>query len=103
MSEHDWEAGFAKSLGVFLNGEAIPTLDARGEATRDDSFIVLFNAHFEPIEFTLPTMWGERWSVVLDTADALPPALAAVDQRLGKSGEPMVVDSRSLVVLRRLA
>jgi isoamylase len=103
MSEDDWEAGFAKSLGVFLNGDAIPTLDARGEATRDDSFIVLFNAHFEPIEFTLPSMWGERWSVVLDTADALPPALAEVDQRLGKSGEPMAVEARSLVVLRRLA
>ena len=37
MSEQDWQAGFAKSLGVFLNGDAIPTSDERGERVRDES------------------------------------------------------------------
>ena len=32
MSDQDWQAGFAKSLGVFLNGNAIPTRDERGRA-----------------------------------------------------------------------
>ncbi|HUS61829.1 MAG TPA: glycogen debranching protein GlgX, partial [Acidimicrobiales bacterium] len=104
MSQEDWDAGFAKSLGIYLNGDAIPTLDARGEPIRDDSFLVLFNAHFEPIDFLLPSQWGERWSVVLDTADALPPSIAGdEDQRLAKSGETLPVEARSLVVLRRLA
>jgi isoamylase len=104
MSEDDWDAGFAKSLGVFLNGDAIPTLDARGEPVTDDSFLILFNAHHEPIDFVVPASWGERWSVVLDTAEALPPSLVdEAEQRLAKSGESLRVESRSLAVLRRLA
>ena len=35
MSEEDWRAGFAKSLGVFLNGDAIPTPNERGERVVD--------------------------------------------------------------------
>ena len=50
MSEEDWQAGFAKSLGVFLNGDAIPTPNERGEPVRDDSFYVMFNAHHEPLD-----------------------------------------------------
>ena len=65
MSDHDWQAGFAKSLGVFLNGAAIPTMDERGERVVDDSFYVMFNAHHEPVEFALPEAWGERWTVIL--------------------------------------
>ena len=104
MSEDDWDAGFAKSLGVFLNGDAIPSRDSRGEPVTDDSFCVLFNAHHEPIEFTLPEQWGERWSVVMDTAEPLPPSLDPdAGQRLVKSGESVTTEARSLVLLRRLA
>jgi isoamylase len=99
MSEDDWGAGFAKSLGVFLNGECIPTTDARGEPTRDDSFIVLFNAHFEPLDFTIPTLWGDHWRVVLETAEPLPPADEAADT--AKAGEPFRVEPRALTLLRR--
>jgi glycogen operon protein len=104
MSQEDWDAGFAKSLGLYLNGDAIPTLDARGEPIKDDSFLVLFNASEELLDFTVPPLWGERWSVVLDTYEALPPSLVPeADQRLAKSGEWVPVESRSLVVLRRLS
>jgi glycogen operon protein len=104
MSEEDWEVGYAKSLGVFLNGDVIPTTDPRGEPIRDDSFLLLLNAHFERMDFTMPVLWGERWSVVLDTAEPLPPSLSAEpDQRLAKSGESFSVESRSFVMLRRLA
>ena len=64
MTDEDWQAGFAKSLGVFLNGDAHP--DARTSAASavvDDSFYLMFNAHHEPLEFTLPeAKWGERWT-----------------------------------------
>ena len=104
MSEEDWDAGFAKSLGVFLNGDAIPSRDDRGEPVVDDSFCVLFNAHHEPLDFQCPEQWGERWSIVMDTAEPLPPSLDPdAGQRLVKSGEPFEVSSRSLVLLRRLA
>jgi glycogen operon protein len=69
MSEEDWRAGFAKSLGVFLNGGAIPTPNERGEQIVDDSFYIMFNAHHEPLDFTLPeSKWGSCWSDVLDTS-----------------------------------
>src|SRR5438270_212225 len=54
MRDGDWHNGYAKSLGVFLNGEEIAAPDPRGRRVRDDSFFILFNAHFEPIRFTLP-------------------------------------------------
>ena len=39
-----------------------------GEEIVDDSFLLLFNAHFEPVEFTLPTRrFGARWELELAT------------------------------------
>ena len=35
MSDEDWGAGFAKSLGVFLNGDEIPSVDAAGRRVLD--------------------------------------------------------------------
>ncbi|MDP9072917.1 MAG: glycogen debranching protein GlgX [Actinomycetota bacterium] len=97
MSESDWQEGYAKSMGVFLNGEAIPSPDSRGDRIVDDTFLVLFNAHHEPIEFTLPAQrFGKRWIRTLDTADTL----AEGDQV--DADQKTVVDARSLVVLRRV-
>ncbi|MFT4165181.1 MAG: glycogen debranching protein GlgX [Microlunatus sp.] len=68
MDEGDWNSGFARSLMVFLNGDAIPELDKAGRAIRDDHFLLLFNAWSEPIIFTLPpTALGSNWLVRLDT------------------------------------
>ncbi len=54
MTDEDWDSGFARSVAVFLNGDAIREPDARGEPVKDDSFFLLFNGHYEPIDFTLP-------------------------------------------------
>jgi glycogen operon protein len=104
MSDEDWGAGFAKSLGVFLNGRAIPTPNERGEQIVDNSFYVMFNAHHEPLDFTLPeAKWGERWAEVLDTSadhDHLD------EEKLGPehpAGGALNVQPWSLRVLRRAA
>jgi isoamylase len=104
MSEDDWQAGFARSLGVFLNGRAIPTPNERGEQVIDDSFYVMLNSHHEPVEFRLPEQkWAERWAELLDTAadnDYL------TEEQLGPehgAGESMQVHPRSLILLRRLS
>jgi glycogen operon protein len=69
MSEEDWQQGFVKSLMVFLNGDQLHELDADGKRVRDASFLLLFNAHYEPLDFTLPpASFGEHWTVVVDTA-----------------------------------
>jgi glycogen operon protein len=97
MSEEDWNTGFAKSLGVFLNGEGIVAPDPHGEKIIDDSFYILFNSHHEPISFMLPSReWAHNWVVVLDTSEAC----FAEDERKYQAGQDIQVQSRSLVVLR---
>ena len=44
MSDDDWQVNFAKTLGVFLNGDALPWFDARGHPVRSGSFFMVFNA-----------------------------------------------------------
>jgi glycogen operon protein len=79
MTDPDWDVGYAKSLGVFLNGHAIPDPDVHGRPIVDDSFYLLFNGWDQEIDFTLPAArWAWSWDVVLDTGDA----------RAGQSGVP---------------
>jgi glycogen operon protein len=100
MSDDDWDSGFAKSVTVFLNGEAIREPDARGEPVKDDSFFLLFNGHYEAMDFTLPDIGaGERWDVVIDTAA---PMLGDAEPQAAKTGESIEVDARSVLVLRRV-
>jgi len=68
MSDREWAHDFARSLGVYLSGEALGEVDARGRAIRDDNFILLFNAHHERIDFRLPELCTCcTWRVELDT------------------------------------
>jgi len=100
MSGEDWESRFAKSVGVFLYGEVIPEPDPRGEPVTDESFFLLFNAHFEPIQFTLPELGvGDRWQVEVDTAA---PMLTEAEDRTVKTGEPVDVEARAVLVLRKV-
>ncbi|HEV7516536.1 MAG TPA: glycogen debranching protein GlgX, partial [Thermoanaerobaculia bacterium] len=70
MSEADWQQGFARSLAVFLNGDAIPGTDQRGEPVTDATFYLLFNAAEEPLSFRLPGgVWGGGWVQVFDTGE----------------------------------
>jgi isoamylase len=98
MSDEDWDAGFNKSIAVFLNGHGIPDRDARGQRVLDDSFILCFNAHNEPIEFALPAEeFGAKWGIVVDTGnrDATPSEELA-------AGAKLTVEAHSAVVLQAL-
>jgi isoamylase len=103
MSEDDWGAGFAKSLGVFLNGRGIQSLSERGEPVTDDSFYLMFNSHHEPLAFTLPEpQWGEQWTLILNTADEKD---LLAEQEIGpavEAGERIQVEPSSLILLRRM-
>lgn len=69
MEEENWGTDYARTLGVFLNGETIPNPNPKGEPTHDDNFYLIFNAHHEPLNFTLPShTWGITWVKELDTA-----------------------------------
>ena len=70
MTDEDWSQGFVKCLGVRLAGDLIGDMDERGEAIVDDTALILMNAHFESIPFTLPeTRADQVWERVLDTSD----------------------------------
>ena len=99
MSQEDWDNGWARSLGVFLNGSAIPDPDTRGNRVTDDSFLLLFNAHYETVDFTLPEQeYGEAWEIAISTAA---PLVDHVDDSLFKPRDTVPVDARATLVLRR--
>ena len=69
MKPEDWNSGF-KCVAMFLNGEAIPAPNERGERVVDDSFLLCFNAHSQAVDFVSPGKdYAEQWTAVLDTAD----------------------------------
>ncbi len=51
MQPEDWESGFGRAVGVFLNGRGIRERDHRGEPIVDKHFIVLFNAGDDIVDF----------------------------------------------------
>jgi glycogen operon protein len=97
MGEEDWQAGFAKALGVFLNGENLPSIDPKGEPLTDDSFLILFNADRDRMDFRLPPAgaWGSRWLRVLDTNDP------GDGEEPFEAGAAVPMEGLSTVVLRR--
>jgi len=97
MTEEDWTTGYAKSVAVFLNGEAISEPGPRGEQVVDESFLLLFNAHDDDLDFALPgTAYGSAWETVLDTVD---PDVG--DRPALRTGDKVKVAARSLLALRR--
>ncbi len=102
MTDEDWDVGFAKSLTVFLNGDAITEPDRRGQRIRDDSFLLLLHASESDLDFVVPpALYGEEWLRVLDTAGPDGPDGLADDQPAVKPGDAISMVSRSVQVLRR--
>jgi glycogen operon protein len=95
LGDGDWERDDAHALGVFLNGEEIPTHDSEGNPIDGRSFLLLFNAHHEPLAFTVPAGLGDVWETVLgsDARANHPPS--------SRPGDQLEINSRSLLILRR--
>jgi glycogen operon protein len=99
MTDHEWTQDFARSLAVYLAGEALAETDARGRRLQDDNFLLLLNAHHDAIEFLLPEMRaGRHWQVLLDTGFEHG---LAVDGRL-PAGELYRLGGRALALLIEL-
>ncbi len=97
MAEADWEdGGWMRTIGMMLFGDAPEIRDAQGRRVQDDDFLVLLNAHHEPVRFRLPEdVKALKWVVAFDTAR---PNLAPGKERLRATSFKLT--PRSFVVLR---
>ncbi|PPG40093.1 glycogen debranching protein GlgX [Pseudoclavibacter sp. RFBA6] len=95
MASEDWNAEFVKSMGMFLNGNAIAGRDERGEEITDVSFMVYFNASETVVEATIPSVEiTSHWDIVIDTSGM------HTDLEGIEPGATIPLEPRSLVVLR---
>ncbi|MEU3398049.1 isoamylase [Streptomyces filamentosus] len=101
MTSRDWQAAHARALTVFLNGNAISEPGRQGERIADDSFLLMFNASSQELEFAVPDSHGRCWRTVVDTSDpeGMPPGEGP---EIG-AGERVTLAPLSLTVLRRPA
>jgi glycogen operon protein len=98
MTRRDWQTADGHRLGIFLNGDGITSRTPRGEPIRDESFVLLLNANHEPVSFRLPPpRFGRGWELEISTAQPDAP------RRSYAARADVLVDGRSLIVLRRTA
>ncbi|NJP43541.1 glycogen debranching protein GlgX [Actinacidiphila epipremni] len=96
MADGDWHRADAHAVALFLGGDAISEPDPRGGRITDDSFYVMLNSHYEPVEFTLPARpYGDTWRIAVDTAAGA----EARDETEFKAGATLTVPSRATLVL----
>jgi isoamylase len=97
MTHQDWGAEFDKCIAVFLNGEAIPEPDARGQQVVDDSFLLCFNAHDHAVDFIVPDDdYAKEWTAVLDTTDP-----TGEVKRVVNDGDEVSLPGRAVLVFRK--
>jgi isoamylase len=97
MTEEDWTNPHTRCFGLRLAGDAIGEVDARGRRVADSTFLMLLNAHHEPLAFVLPAhRRGVRWQVMVDTRSAD----GRVQRGPLKGGESYELEGRSVVLLR---
>jgi len=98
MTQENWSHDFAKSLGVFLNGKAIPTDGPKGERLVDNNFYLVFNAYDGELPYVLPSeQFGSSWVKVIDTGENF---FCDDGAESFAPGERITVKGHSVVVLK---
>jgi glycogen operon protein len=99
MSDEQWRDGFARSLAVFLSGRGLDEQDERGRTVVDTDFLVLVNAHYEAVEFTLPAQPEDaRWRLRVDTTSAT----FEMEERVFAPGDTYALQGRALALFDAL-
>jgi isoamylase len=65
MTSSDWETPHSRSIALYLAGESV---HMGSSAVTDDDFLMLFNAHEAPVDFSFPKGITTPWSIALDSS-----------------------------------
>ncbi|WP_101847910.1 glycogen debranching protein GlgX [Zhihengliuella sp. ISTPL4] len=96
MTPEDWDSGFGRSVGMFLNGRGIRENDRRGRPVEDVNFLVYFNSGDEPVDITLPDdRHGTEWLVAVDTA-------GEVGDRNLRARDTVPLEGKAMLVLQEI-
>jgi isoamylase len=98
MRAKDWLTGWTRTLGARIGGGLIGDIDERGKPIRDDTMLILLNAHSDEIPFTLPSGSSNRgaWQMEIDTRW---PTGVAEQARLAPGAQYLLV-GHSMAVMR---
>jgi glycogen operon protein len=84
---------------VFLSGRGLDERDERGRTIVDNDFIVLVNAHYEAVEFTLPAEPQDaRWRLRVDTTNAK----FEKQERVFAPGDTYALQGRALALFEEM-
>ncbi len=97
MTEEEWASPFVRCLAMLLSGDSIDVLSFEGTPIRDETFLLLINAHYEPIAFVLPGQQDLEWQMVLDTAS---PDGFLSEPKPFASGDDVEIEGRATILLR---
>src|SRR5213595_1983302 len=96
-SEEEWASPFVRCLGMLLSGDTSDVVTFEGEPVRDDTFLLLINAHYEPIAFVLPGQENLEWQLILDTTN---PSGFLAEPRKFASGDDVDLGGRACCLLQ---
>jgi glycogen operon protein len=86
---------FRRQLGVFYCG----AYGAKADGTRDENFYVIFNMHWEPHKFDLPSLKeGKSWHIVFHTDEIERNSMYGFGEEPQVEGRNFLVPPRTIVV-----
>jgi isoamylase len=99
MTDELWDDPTMHAIAVYLDGSDSPDRADDGSLLLDDDFLVLVNAFWEPVTFTIPPVRDthQTWFTELDSYD---PDVSAAREFPRHTGDDVVARERSLLVLR---
>jgi len=96
MNDSDWSSSSVLSIGMCLSGDLIPDRKSDGSTIHGNTMMVLLHSGWEPVQWHLPETFGDKWSLVMDTANP-----DYIEGRNLEAPATIDVQPRSAVVLRK--
>ena len=93
MTNEHWAEAERRALGMLLDGDAVPEVNAAGVQRGGDTLLILLNGGAEEVVWQLPPSDDRRWEPLISTADARP--------SLADDGLTCRIPGRAAAILRR--